>query len=178
MRMRVAALLLLLLTACSTASEPTAAPPTTPSPGPPTVPAGPLDDVFKAKADIACRAVGAELRAQGAFPFPDFDPEHPDASRFPQIAAYEAQTVAAEKEWQTRMHALGTPKSGTSAWTALLAAVDRAVALTTAQQQAAAHRDATAFSKSYHDLTNQAAAGTEAALGVGLATCDPSNLGA
>ncbi len=134
--------------------------------------------MFKAKADIACQAVGAELRQQGAFPFPDFDPDHPDASRFPQIASYEAQTVAAEKEWQTRMHEIGTPKTGGATWLKLLQAIDLAVGYTVAQQQAAAKGDAAAFRQSYHDLTNQAKAGTAAALAAGLASCDPSNLGA
>jgi hypothetical protein len=167
------------LASCSSASKSTtSAPSTTAQASPPTVPAGPLDEVFKAKADIACRAVGAELRAQGAFPFPDFDPDHPDRSRFAQIAAYEAQTVAAEQDWQLRMHAIGTPTTGGAAWAALLRVVDRAVTLTAAQQQAAAHGDATAFSKSFHDLTNASTDGTQTALAAGLPTCDPSNLGA
>jgi hypothetical protein len=170
--------LVVLAAACSSASSPTAPPPTTAQTAPaPSVPPGPLDDVFKAKADIACQAVGKELKQQGAFPFPDFDPEHPDVSRFPQIAAYEAQTVAAEKEWQTRMHAIGSPKTGQAEWLALLHAVDLAVDSTSAQQQAAARGDAAAFKASYQDLTNHATAGTNAAIAAGLPSCDPSNLG-
>ncbi len=174
----VAMAALVVLSACSSASSATTSPPTTATPTPPTVPAGPLDAVFKAKADIACQAVGSELRQQGPFPFPDFDPDHPDPSHFPQIAAYEAQTVAAEKEWQERMHAIGVPKTGQATWLELLHAVDLAVGFTVDQQEAAAKGDADAFRKSYHDLTNQSAAGTQAALAAGLASCDPSNLGA
>ncbi len=178
MRIRVVVLLLLVLSACSSASSATTSTPTTAAASPPTVPAGPLDEVFKAKADIQCQAVGAELRQQGAFPFPDFDPEHPDTSRFKQIAAYEAQTVAAEKEWQMHMHDLGTPKTGAETWLKLLHAIDLAVGYSADQQQAAANGDADAFRTSYHNLTNQAKAGTDAALAAGLASCDPSNLGA
>lgn len=178
MRKCVVVIALLVLSACSSASSATAPTPTTATPSPPTVPAGPLDAVFKAKADIQCQAVGAELRQQGAFPFPDFDPNHPDASRFPQIAAYESQTVAAEKEWQSRMHEIGTPKTGAATWLALLHAIDVAVGYTADQQQAAKRGDAAAFRTSFENLTKQAPTGTQAALAAGLPSCDPSNLGA
>ena len=124
-----------------------------------------------------CKAVGDALRAQGPFPFPDFNPEQPDASKFPTIATYEAKTVATEQSWQSQLHALGEPSTGAAGWKTFLGFVDGGVTSTVAQQDAARRGDSAAFTQTYHDLTSHGLAGTQAASAVGLPSCDPNKLG-
>jgi hypothetical protein len=138
---------------------------------------GEADTAFKARAVAMCTAAGDKLHAQGPFPAPNFDPEHPDASKFPAIAAYEAKTVATLRAWQSQLHALGQPSTGSAAWATFLAAVDRAVKSTVAQQAAAQHDASGAFTQTFHDLSSQGLAGTQAAQATGVPLCDPSNPG-
>jgi hypothetical protein len=117
------------------------------------------------------------LRAEGSFPFPDFDPEHPNATQLPAIATFEAKTVANEQSWQKQLHALGQPNIGAAAWTTFLTAVDSAVASTVAQQQAAQRGDSASFTQTFHDLTAQGPGDTKAAVAIGAPICDPDQLG-
>jgi hypothetical protein len=96
-----------------------------------------VDSAFRAKAAAICDAAGQALRAEGAFPFPTFDPTQPDPTKFPAIAAYEAKTVAAIRTWQAALHTLGQPSAGSGAWSTFLGYVDRSTTSTTAQQRAA-----------------------------------------
>ena len=136
-----------------------------------------VDSSFKAKAVAACTAAGDNLRSQGAFPFPDFDPEHPDASKLPVIAAYEAKTVATLRAWQAELHALGQPSTGSAAWSTFLADVDRSVKSTVEQQDAARRGAGANFTQTFHDLSSHGLSGTQAAQAVGVPSCDPSNPG-
>jgi hypothetical protein len=136
-----------------------------------------VDAAFKARAAAVCNAAGDKLRAQGSFPFPNFDPEHPDASELPAIAGYEAKTVATERSWQTQLRALGQPSSGESAWISLLERIDRAVNEAAAQQAAAQHSNSIAFTKTFHELSSSVSSNRKLAAAVGLASCDPGALG-
>jgi hypothetical protein len=136
-----------------------------------------VDAAFQARAVAVCKAAGDKLRAQGSFPFPNFDPEHPDASKFPAIASYEAKTVATERSWQTQLRALGHPSSGESAWIGFLDRIDSAVNESAAQQAAAQHSDSIAFTKTFHELSSSGLSNSQLAAAVGLAPCDPGALG-
>jgi hypothetical protein len=136
-----------------------------------------IDPAFRAKAAAICDTAGQALRAEGAFPFPTFDPTQPDPTKFPAIAAYENKTVANIRTWQAALHALGQPTAGSGVWTTLLGFVDRSATSTIAQQRAAQLRESAAFTQTYRDLSGQAPAGRRAAAAAGLATCDPNNLG-
>jgi hypothetical protein len=136
------------------------------------------DPAFKAKVASLCKADGDALRLQGAFPFPNFDPEHPDPSKFPRIADYEAKTVATVRSWQAQLHALGHPSAGLTAWNTFLDAVDRGAQSTADQQDAARRGDSAAFTQTFHDLVSHGFAATQAALDIGLPSCDPQQLGA
>jgi hypothetical protein len=97
------------------------------------------------------QAALARNKAQGPFPYPDFNPTQPDASKLPDIARYLAETVAAYGRWLDQMRALGQPPSGQDAWNDLLAAIERHVQLDIEQQAAAEHGDTETFTRDYQE---------------------------
>jgi hypothetical protein len=135
-----------------------------------------LGAAFKTRAATLCAQATNKLLSQGPFPYPNFDPEHPDPSDLPGIADYEAKTVTTERAWQAGLLALGDPVSGATGWSALLAAVNRELQGTVAQQEAAQRGDTAMFTKTFHDLTSYGLPGTQAAAAISLASCDPGNL--
>ena len=136
-----------------------------------------MDAAFKAKATAVCEAAGAKLHAQGSFPFPGFNAEHPDVSQLPAIAVYEAKTVATERSWLAQLRALGQPVAGQSAWTLFLARIDNDVTETAAQEVAAQRSDGAAFTKTFHELTAYGLSNDQIAAAIGLPSCDPGMLG-
>jgi hypothetical protein len=136
-----------------------------------------IEPSFQARATAICISTGAALRAEGSFPFPDFDPEHPNATQLPAIATFEAKTVANEQSWQKQLHALRQPNIGAAAWNTFLAAVDSNVVSTVAQQRAAQRGDSATFTQTFHDLTAQGPGDTKAAVAIGAPICDPDHLG-
>jgi len=150
--------------------------PTRTQPLPPPPPAsGFVDASFHAKVAATCTTLATALAAEGPFPYPNFDPEHPVVTDFPGIASYEAKTVAAFRSWQTALHALGRPSAGVAAWTAYLSAIDKDVSSTVEQQRAAKQADSATFTKTYHDLSSSGPVDTRAAQARGVPSCDPSN---
>jgi hypothetical protein len=136
-----------------------------------------VDAAFKAKVAPLCTAASTALKAQGAFPYPSFDPSHPDVSDFPGIAAYEAKTVATETSWQSQLQALGKPSKGGVRWKRFLTIVGHAVKETAAQQAAAQTGAAAAFTQTYKTLSSQQKVDATAAKRIGLPSCNPGKLG-
>jgi hypothetical protein len=170
------AIVLLSISACGTNKSSAKSTAATTSPS--TSPSAEPDPAFQAKAALVCKTDADALRSQGPFPFPNFDPEHPDTSDFPRIADYEAKTAAAVGSWQTQLHALGQPSRGVTAWNTFLDAVDRGVKSTIEQQDAARRGDSATFTQTFHDLVSHGTAATQDALNIGLPSCDPQKLGA
>ncbi len=136
-----------------------------------------VDSAFKAKVAPLCTAANTALKAQGAFPYPAFDPSHPDVADLPGIAGYEAKTVATEKSWQSQLEALGKPSAGSLRWKRYLAAVNHTVKETVAQQAAAQSGAAATFTTTYKALSSEQKADAKAAQRLGLPSCDPGKLG-
>ena len=136
-----------------------------------------VDAAFKAKVVLLCTAASTALKAQGAFPYPSFDPSHPDVSDFPGIAAYEAKTVATEKSWQSQLQALGKPTAGGIRWKKFLTTVNRTVKETVAQQAAAQTGAGAAFTTTYKTLSSEQKTDAKAAQRIGLPSCNPGKLG-
>ena len=113
----------------------------------------------------------AKKRAQGPFPFPDFNPTRPDVSKLPAIAEFEAATVDIYKTWLHDMTALGDPAQAVQAWHALLEALRRHVDVITEQQSAAARGDAAVFTKDYYEGNNAQADMATAATKAGVQLC-------
>ena len=48
-------------------------------------------------------------RAQGPFPYPDFNPTAPDPSKLPLIAPFSVETAVTFQTWLSEMKALASP---------------------------------------------------------------------
>jgi hypothetical protein len=136
-----------------------------------------INAAFKAKVSPLCTAASIALKAQGPFPYPSFDPSHPDVTDLPGIAAYEAKTVATEKAWQSQLQALGKPSAGGARWKRYLSTVTRFVKETTAQQAAAQANTAAAFTSTYKKLSSEKKTNDKAGQRIGLPSCSPGKLG-
>jgi hypothetical protein len=97
-----------------------------------------------------CRAVLAQKKAQGPFPFPRFNPTRPDRSKLPAIGRLEAKTVKIFKTWLRSMLALGQPPSGRVPWKHLVSALRTNLGIIADQQAAAQSFDAQTFTKDYY----------------------------
>ena len=104
---------------------------------------------FATGALAACDAAVVMKRAEGPFPFPDFNPTKPDVSKLGRVADYLEKTATTYESWSAAMKALGQPTGGGSAWTALVSAIDRHGQLARDQIDAARKGDATRFSSDY-----------------------------
>lgn len=158
---------LALVAACGQSSAPPSA-----TPGPHPV----LGASFTARATAVCTESAVALQALGPFPYPAFNPSAPDPADFPGIAAYEAKNQPIMQGWDTKLHQLGNPPSGTTQWRTFLAAADKHVIIAVAQQQAAEAGDAAAFTQTYDQFQTEYSTHMIPALSaVGLPSCDPYN---
>ncbi len=98
-----------------------------------------------------CKAAATQKKAQGPFPYPEFNPTRPDWSKYPGVAAALVKTPVIFRMWLHNMQALGEPSTGRAAWDDLLAAIRSHVRIATEQQAAAAHRDSDTFTKDYDE---------------------------
>lgn len=105
---------------------------------------------FTAKAVAVCQHALELKRAQGPFPLPDFNPTHPDASKFPEVAQFLRKTAVTFETWLGEMQALGEPPSGQAAWADLVDAIERHVELNADQVAAAERGDGETFTSDYH----------------------------
>jgi hypothetical protein len=110
-----------------------------------------LGKAFQRRAVAVCQRALAQKKAQGPFPYPDFNPTKPDLSKLPAIAQFEGQTVTIYQNWQREMLALGQPPTGQAEWADVLKALDSHVRIITEQQAAAQNGDGKTFTKDYYD---------------------------
>ena len=130
-----------------------------------------LPAAFQNKALAVCRASAAQKDAQGAFPYPDFNPTRPDWSKYPDVAAALVNTPVIFRTWQRNMQALGEPSTGRAAWDDLLAAIGTHMRIATEQQAAAARRDSDTFTKDYEEGTKTQDELLQAATAAGVPDC-------
>jgi hypothetical protein len=110
-----------------------------------------LGKVFENRAASVCDAALAQKKAQGAFPYPNFNPTRPDRSKLPGIARFEATTVKIYERWLRKMQALGQPPTGQAPWADVLSALREHVRIIVEQQAAAERGDTRTFTKDYHE---------------------------
>lgn len=108
-----------------------------------------LDAGFARKAAAVCRSALADKRAEGPFPYPDFNPTQPDPARLADVADFLEKTATTFATWHERMLALGEPRRGAGAWHRLVAAIGTHVELTRDQIDAARAGDAGRFAEDY-----------------------------
>jgi hypothetical protein len=105
---------------------------------------------FSTKVVALCERVLAEKKAEPRFPFAAFNPTKPDLAKLPAIGRYESRGVQIFRSWVRRMHALGSPPRGQSAWIALLKPLQAHARIIADQQAAALRRDGTSFTRDYY----------------------------
>jgi hypothetical protein len=110
-----------------------------------------LGDAFQSRAIAVCESALAQKKAQGPFPYPDFNPTQPDLSKLPDIAQSEAKTVEIFQTWMREMQALGEPPTGQAEWADVLKALESHVRVIIEQQAAAERSDGQTFSKDYYE---------------------------
>src|SRR2546423_8196100 len=70
-----------------------------------------VPSAFGSKASAACKKAVAQKNAEGAFPYPEFNPTRPDWSRFPGVARALTNPPIRYRAWQRDMQALGEPST-------------------------------------------------------------------
>ena len=108
-----------------------------------------LDAGFARRAAAVCRSALADKRAEGPFPYPDFNPTQPDPARLADVADFLGKTATTFATWHERMLTLGEPRRGAEAWHRLLGAINTHVVLTRDQIDAARTGDASRFAEDY-----------------------------
>jgi hypothetical protein len=106
---------------------------------------------FAQRADARCADAARTLAALPPFPYPRFDPLHPDVALLPAVGAFltgPGDPRPALRELDRRLTALGAPPARPRAWTALLQARVRALGVADRQDAAALAADAGAFARS------------------------------
>lgn len=131
-----------------------------------------VGEAFANKAVAVCQTALARNQAQGPFPYPDFNPTQPDASKLPDIARYLTGSVEAYGTWLDEMQALGQPPSGQDAWNDLVAAIERHVQLDIEQQAAAESGDTETFTKDYYEGADTQSELFRAAEAAGVTECE------
>lgn len=111
-------------------------------------------------------------QAWSALPAANFDPNQPDLSAFPEVAAWLEDEVAPTFEaWLDGLTALGTPPSGRGSWSEVLAAVDKIVELNADQVTAAKNDDVEGFVEAKDGLGAIQLELERATAAAGVATC-------
>lgn len=111
----------------------------------------------------------------GPFPFPSFDPLHPDRSKLPAIGRYfeRTDTLAIDRRELAQLKALGAPPKDQSDWQRLLAAKQSGLTATAKQYKAALATDAPTFIATVNTLTAATSEEVSAASGFGVTGCAP-----
>ena len=112
-----------------------------------------VGDGFAAKALAVCQAARNDKQGWQPFPVSDFDPFHPDPSKFPEVSSWlEGQVSPTFHMWLSGLQALGAPPSAQEDWKATLDAVEKIDKLNGDQITAANNRDVSAFAAADTDL--------------------------
>ena len=130
-----------------------------------------VGSAFAAKAVAVCNAALAQKKAQGPFPYPDFNPTAPDPSKLQLIAPFLVETAVTFQTWLSEMKALGQPPSGQEAWGDLVSAVASHARIATEQADAATSGDIETFEDDYHEGTDTQDVLLSAANAAGVPEC-------
>jgi hypothetical protein len=127
---------------------------------------------FVARAVAICTKPGP---ATGPFPYPSFQPLHPNVSELPAIGRYfeHANALSTLRSRLAELHALGSPAADSSDWQALLAAKQANINAAAAQYRAALASDARTFVTTVKSITAAAEHERAAASRVRAPACAP-----
>ncbi len=107
-----------------------------------------------------------------AFPAPNFNPNQPDPSSFPEVGAWLENEVGPTFDtWRDDLAALGSPPTGREAWTDVLTAVGTIAQLNADQVAAAKSGDVDAFVAATNGLQDVQSELERATAAAGVARC-------
>jgi hypothetical protein len=118
------------------------------------IPRPPANTRFIARANRLCATGSRQLAALPPFPFPGFDPLHPDPALLPQVGAFftgPGDVRPILQTLNTRLRALGRPPAERREWKRALDARAAALAAIDWQDQDALAADAPAFVQDFKD---------------------------
>jgi hypothetical protein len=119
-----------------------------------------------------CKTAIEAKQEWSAFPAANFDPNHPDPSAFPEVAAWlEDEVTPTFEAWLDGLTTLGTPPSGREAWSDVLSAVDAIVELNADQVATAKSDDTLWFIEATDGLGAIQPELERATAAAGVATC-------
>jgi hypothetical protein len=131
-----------------------------------------VGDAFAHRALSVCAQAQSSKDAWSAFPAPNFDPNQPDASDFPEVGAWlETEVGPTFDAWRDHLTALGTPPTGRKAWTDVLNAVRQIAHLNALQVKAASIGDTAAFAEATNGLKETQAELEQATTDAGVPKC-------
>jgi hypothetical protein len=123
-----------------------------------------------ATVDVCNRAL-AKKKAEGAFPYPDFNPTRPDWVRYPGVARALASTPGLFRSWLKDIESLGEPATGQAAWDDFVAAIRDHVRIAAEQYRAAVRHDSATFTRDYEEGSDVQDKLLDAATGAGVSDC-------
>ena len=100
----------------------------------------PLPAALVARANAICTQ-----GSPGAFPYPTFDPQHPDPSLLPKVGAFFAATQAASDAVPGDLRRLSVPSNDKTAWNQLLSLAKQYRTVADNEIKAAQASDSTGF---------------------------------
>lgn len=128
----------------------------------------PLDRPFMLAVDRLCAREAPLLESRRAFPYRDFDPEHPRAAELPAVGAYYAPRLGPLRDLTRRLAALGDPADDRAQWRALRTLAAAYVETAARQVVAASRRDTHAFIRTVARIGGLRDAIANAALALGF----------
>jgi hypothetical protein len=131
----------------ATAASSTAPPPAVSTP---TTTANTLEASFIARVNAVCARAKATIGAHGKFPYPTFDPLHPDVKLLPKVGAFFATTQATSDRVPRELRKLGNPATGQGEWTQLVALATQSRLIADRQIAAAKASNVPAFIATVH----------------------------
>jgi hypothetical protein len=159
-------------------SATTAASPTTTSPVvsiPSPTPATAIDPVLIARANAICARAKTAIGAHGPFPYPNFDPLHPNTNLLPKIGAFFAATQPIADRVPRELRDLGTPHKAQREWTQIVALAQRSRTIGDRQIVAAKASNVPAFVATVNAIHANDMQLGRVALMSGFSTSSPCN---
>ena len=101
-----------------------------------------IDPAFIARVDAVC---GRFAKAAPQFPYPTFDPLHPDVKLLPKVGAFFAKQQPKADAVPKQLAALGPPATGQATWSQMLALGTRSRVVADQQIKAAEASNTRAF---------------------------------
>jgi hypothetical protein len=127
-----------------------------------------------AKVNAFCAAEAKQLPTNGhQFPYPHFDPDHPDLRTLPRVGAWFAADLPERRKLPARINALGEPAAGRAPWDQIRSLALQENAVATRQVNAALASQAGAFTQTAHTITKISDELHNAAHTAGFSTTTP-----